>query len=418
MKSLHQDESKKIGLFGRLYGSSPSKEDLRAATQLAIQVEMTTIPAYLTGMYSISEPNSHAYQVLRDVVMEEMLHITQAANLLVAIGGLPEFTGSVAPQYPTYLPHANKNTTPFVGLLRATPEVFEKVYATIETPAPVDARPQADNYDTIAQLYDALENGLEKYEQEHPDDSLFKPNPEGLQRKDIYIGKFGGEPVIVTDLASAKKGIEQVVQQGEGSQSLGEPLKPVEGWATYDYYGKRTDCTYGPIIGTPMEMSHFIKFRQVAVEPEKFPPTYPMISNPRREDFNNPKALELAKLFDQAYSLMLDALQHSFRKNPSGGITENVFFTTALPLMHHAMPILARMLMNTPIDVGGNSKTGPNAAPTFLYQSGATLEQLRAGIEQLIATGSLSREDKLKLEHCKGFIADMSAASSSVGSCS
>jgi hypothetical protein len=410
MNHSTEEELRPLGLLGRLHSPSPSKEDLRAAAQLAIQVEMTTIPAYLTGMYSIAEPNSPAYQALRDVVMEEMLHVTQAANLLVAIGGLPVFTGEAAPTYPTYLPHANPKTTPVVGLLRATPEVFEEVYVAIETPAPVGAKPQANHYDTIAQLYDALETGLEQYERAHPHDPLFTPNPQGRQREDIYIGKFGGNPVIVTDLESAKRGIQQVVQQGEGSQSLGQPLNPTNSWATYDHYGQRTDCTYGPIIGEPREMSHFIKFRRVAVAPEKFPPTYPMVSNPRREDFKNPTALALADLFDQAYSLMLDALQLTFRQPRVEGARGNVFFSTALPLMHQTLPILARMLMNTPINRTGNSQTGPNGAPTFLYQPGSSLAQLHTGLAQLMATNDLSREDLLQLQNCADFIGDVMAA--------
>ncbi|TAN53637.1 MAG: hypothetical protein EPN21_01135, partial [Methylococcaceae bacterium] len=90
------------GLFSRIRSKTDDRSALQSAAQLAIQVEFTTIPAYLTALYSISQPDSKAYQALRSVVMEEMFHVNQAANLLVSIGGLPRFTGEeVVPKYPT-----------------------------------------------------------------------------------------------------------------------------------------------------------------------------------------------------------------------------------------------------------------------------------------------------------------------------
>ncbi len=89
------------GLFSRLQAANtPEQQDLQAAAQLALQVEFTTIPTYLNGLYSISDTSSYAYQTLRSVVMEEMFHVNQAANILVALGGLPKFTGDATPKYP------------------------------------------------------------------------------------------------------------------------------------------------------------------------------------------------------------------------------------------------------------------------------------------------------------------------------
>ena len=84
------------GLFSRVQAEHADRRALQEAAQLAIQVEFTTIPAYLTALYSISEPDTDAYQLLRSVVMEEMFHLNQAANLLVGIGGLPKLTGDAA----------------------------------------------------------------------------------------------------------------------------------------------------------------------------------------------------------------------------------------------------------------------------------------------------------------------------------
>lgn len=359
-------------LFDRIYLKHDDRLPLQQAVQLAIQIEFATIPAYLMALYSIKQPDSMAYQLLRSVVVEEMFHVNQAANLLVAIGGLPKFTGSAAPTYPSYLPQANPATTPYIGLCRASPEVFENTFAAIETPAPPHAPPQGSCYDTIKQVYDAAVDGLKNYNGSTP---LFTPDPKGRQRTDIYLGKFGGKPIEVTDLATAALGVEQVLQQGEGGVPEGQSYNPAERWGTYNHYGNRTDGTYGPIIGTPYEMSHFKKFRTVALDSANFPPTYPIVSNPQRDDFHDKSALDAAITFDMAYSIMLDALERSFRK-PENPDAPDVFFTLCLPLMHQVMPALARTLMNTATRSNGDNAVGPNAAPTFLYQPGCTLKDL------------------------------------------
>ena len=79
------------------------------------------------------------------------------------LGGQPKLTGEYVPSYPTYLPHANPKTTPFIGLPRASPAAFMNVFCGIESPAPFSAPPAGDNYDTISQLYASLRIGVEDY---------------------------------------------------------------------------------------------------------------------------------------------------------------------------------------------------------------------------------------------------------------
>ena len=60
---------------------------------MALQLEFSTIPVYGTALYSITDTSSLAFQHLKSVMIEEMYHVNQAANLLVAVGGKPCFTG-------------------------------------------------------------------------------------------------------------------------------------------------------------------------------------------------------------------------------------------------------------------------------------------------------------------------------------
>ena len=58
------------------------KEELWKNLQTAIELEHSTIPPYLTAMFTINEDtNAFAYTAIRSVVMEEMLHMTLLHNL-------------------------------------------------------------------------------------------------------------------------------------------------------------------------------------------------------------------------------------------------------------------------------------------------------------------------------------------------
>lgn|GEM_PF-1131356 len=353
-------------LQGKRYEEITTLEGLRAAAQLAIQVEWTTIPAYLTALYSIKDARADAYQALRSVVVEEMFHINQAANILVGIGGRPNFTNrngqNVVPRYPTHLPAADKDDTPYIGLYRASPAVFRHVFMAIEAPAPFGAPPQGAKYDTIGQLYKALEVGLANVLKTHTPEEVFKEAPGCCQRTDIYLGKFGGRAFEIVDAKSVLAAVKQIVQQGEGSVAPGETMVPLQPWGEKNHYGDRADGTYGPILGTPWELSHYFKFQKVA-NAESFPETYPIASNPDAADFLSLEAKVRNFLFNTVYTIMLQYLEASFTNEAE----PNSYFKYVLPLMHHAMPILARELMTTPLSTNGNSEVGPNAAPTFEF---------------------------------------------------
>src|SRR5215212_10004675 len=88
-------------------------EQLHRYLYAALQLEHATIPPYLTGLYSLHpQTNSAAQHILRVVAVEEMLHLSLAANVLNAVGGTPDLTGAdFVPQYPTYLPDGEQDFT-------------------------------------------------------------------------------------------------------------------------------------------------------------------------------------------------------------------------------------------------------------------------------------------------------------------
>jgi hypothetical protein len=127
-------------------------EDLRRHLQWAIELEHSTLPPYLFALYSIEEGhNSEAVEVIQSVFIEEMLHMTLAANILNAIGGEPniDYPG-IMPSYPTFLAHSNEAFQ--VPLLKFSREALEG-FLLIERPGEHDGLPEDDHFETIGQFY-------------------------------------------------------------------------------------------------------------------------------------------------------------------------------------------------------------------------------------------------------------------------
>lgn len=78
---------------------------LQAALQAAVCVELSTIPPYLCALWSIKDEMHPVAASIRNVVQEEMLHMSLACNMLTAIGGTPAIaSASAVPRYWAHLP--------------------------------------------------------------------------------------------------------------------------------------------------------------------------------------------------------------------------------------------------------------------------------------------------------------------------
>lgn len=86
-------------------------ESLREHLQWAIELEHSTLPPYLCALYSLDPGrNPEATEVMVSVLVEEMLHMTLAANLMNAVGGWPRLdTPEMLAPYPRWLPHGDRS---------------------------------------------------------------------------------------------------------------------------------------------------------------------------------------------------------------------------------------------------------------------------------------------------------------------
>ena len=191
-----------------------SPQSLKEHLQTAIELEHSTIPTYLCALYSIMPgSNAEAAAVIRSVIMEEMLHMTLAANLLNAIDGHPNIDHeNFIPAYPGFLPHSDESFK--VSLLKFGKPALE-TFMKIEKPAEPGAPPEDDRYQTIGQFYEAIAGGF-KFLYEEMKQDLFSGEREKQITPNTWYYGGGGKVVEVIDLNSALLAIEEITAQGEG----------------------------------------------------------------------------------------------------------------------------------------------------------------------------------------------------------
>ena len=291
-------------------------ESLRKHLQWAIELEHSTLPPYLCALYSIEEGhNEEAAEVVHSVFMEEMLHLTLAANILNAIGGSPQIdTPSILPTFPTYLPHSDRAFQ--VGLARFSPEALE-TFLQIERPAEHVGMPEDNAFETIGQFYEAIEIALTHLTEKLGESELFSGDP-ARQVTDAYYYGGGGRILSVYDLASALAALGEIVEQGEGLQheevwdgdrDMFHPEREeVAHYFRFQeiYLGRRFapgDTPQGGPTGEPLEVD--------------WDAVYNMRPNPRSADY--PKGTEIRErmeAFNHAYSGVLHLLDETFNGSP------------------------------------------------------------------------------------------------------
>src|SRR5437899_7691872 len=94
----------KAQLFADLMAGG--REAVLNALQQAVELEHSTIPVYLYALYSLdAAKNGTVITIINSVVVEEMLHMTLACNILNALGGRPAIDRpGFIPTYPGPLP--------------------------------------------------------------------------------------------------------------------------------------------------------------------------------------------------------------------------------------------------------------------------------------------------------------------------
>jgi hypothetical protein len=209
---------------------------VRASLQAAIELEHATMPPYLYALYSL-EPgtNSAAANIIESIVIEEMLHLTLAANILNALGGGPGLDSpTFIPHYPGALPGSVEKEL-VVGLAPCSLDLVKNTFMAIEQPEhplefPAEAVAAGQPL-TIGQFYRAIRATIVKLGNE-----AFARHP----RNQIAPGQMK-EAIVVTDVATACQAIDIITDQGEGTTK--SPLEIIG--ADYAHYYRFAEIANG-----------------------------------------------------------------------------------------------------------------------------------------------------------------------------
>ncbi|CAM03571.1 ferritin-like protein [Saccharopolyspora erythraea NRRL 2338] len=322
--------------------------------QAAMQIELTTIPLYMTAMYSIHPgTNEEAQLVIRSVVLEEMLHLTLAANLVNALGGNPRLDQAHnLPSYPAKAPYSAESVTPFplTPFSRAALDMF----IAIESPPYGKPKWDTRGWHTIGQFYGLIDKGLRNLVKRHRERGVFTGDPDKQVGPEHFYNS-GGEVIKVTDLRSAREAIEVIIEEGEGlDESIftsDDRLFDEERQEAHYFrfkeirYGRRYGVHDTPAdnpSGAPMEVDWDSAYR-FEVDPNDFDGSDPHMAD----------AKALVERFTRTYAALTWVLHRTFNGDPAR-------MKEAVPLMLD-LRYLAEEIMRTPHPV----KEGLNLYPNF-----------------------------------------------------
>ncbi len=305
---------------------------LRTHVQAAIELELFTIPAYLTAYFSVRQGASTAADTAADALLtildQEMLHLELGCNLSNALGQAPRLTGRAAPSFPGLVP---SHRAPLRITLGAATDAQIRAFMTIELPVGRDPYSRPDLppqrvYSTIGEFYHSLRFGLGQ---------VFCPGGEpwpAFAGPQIQ-GTFDDDHFAITDLASATRALELIVLQGEGA-SLDNPVENHRELAHYAQLSALLG-TLGPADLRPMR------------------PSTAGLAHAAR-------GAALLDFFDACYSHLLRLLEGAFTGRGKIGPAVGLMSQAITPIAYHVVdaPYLER-------DDGAD--TGETLTPRFRY---------------------------------------------------
>jgi hypothetical protein len=137
---------------------APEQRDLdwiKSALQIAISLEHATLPLYIAATYSLKVQNFTAYNLIRSIAMEEMVHMAAVCNILAAIGGTPQIK-NLNPAYPSHGLPGGAEPDLFV-CLAALSKPQLKNFMRLEAPVSlIDPRYAHEKYESISNFYAAI----------------------------------------------------------------------------------------------------------------------------------------------------------------------------------------------------------------------------------------------------------------------
>jgi CDGSH-type Zn-finger protein/truncated hemoglobin YjbI/ferredoxin len=298
------------------------------------------------------------------VAAQEMLHLALVHNLLSAIGAAPHMARPNLPapasHYPAgvqlaLLPFGEQALRHFMFLER--PEGMDLAdadgLAAIGRAAPVlnerDIVPRGQDFATVGHLYRSIEAGFAHLAEMHGEDWLFVGPP----RAQATAAHFGWpELVAVTDLASAQRAIEEILEQGEGPR------------------GHWRDAHFGQFVNILDE------HQQLREANPDFDPVRPVMAanvRPPERDVDvpligDPLTARVTDLFNVGYEILLQIFERFFAHTEETDAELKALADATVAIMLRVIKPLGDLITTLPV---GEDHPGMTAGPSFelFYES-------------------------------------------------
>jgi hypothetical protein len=348
-----------------------SREELVYLLGEACELEHGLMCEYLYAQFSLKRAADEGLtpeQLVRvqawdatlvEIIKQEMLHLALATNILTAIGAAPHFERPNLPilsrWFPSdvqiaFLPFSERALRHFMYLERPEGMALTDAEGFVTRPAiaaladldrPVVAVPE--QWRTVGHLYRGIEAGLAGLCSRYGQDAVFIGPPAAQAVTDTFEWK---ELTAVTDLSSANRAIELIVEQGEGAR------------------GDWVESHFGKFVGI-LEDVLAMRADDPSFEPARpVEPAYVRLP-PDVESgtlIEEPLTARVADLCNGLYEVILQVLSRYYVHHGETAAELETLARTAKHLMNWVMRPLCAVLTTLPI---GPSRPGRTAGPTL-----------------------------------------------------
>jgi CDGSH-type Zn-finger protein len=303
-------------------------------------------------------------KVISHVATQEMLHLALVQNLLSAVGAAPHLSRPNFPHpashYPAgvhlaLLPFGEQAVRHFMFLER--PEGMDlrdgDGLAAYDRAEPLmeagDIVPRGQDFKTVGHMYRSIEEGFRHLAGKHGEDWLFVGPPRAQARPEYFGWK---ELVAVTDLASAQRAIDEILEQGEGPRGAWQSAHFGQFVEILDEYTQAKEANLGLMAARPVQL--------VNVRPCDRDVQVPLVSDP--------VTARVMDLFNVAYEVLLQIFERFFAHTDETDAQLMTLADTTVGLMVRVIKPLGDLITTLP---AGVEYPGRTAGPSFelFYES-------------------------------------------------
>ena len=311
------------------------------------------------------------HKIVMSVATEEMLHMAQVNNLLLAVGAAPRVGRPNLPHsgrhYPpavqlALVPFGEQAVRHFLflerpeGITLQDAEGFEIPDEALPLTTDQDIAPHVQDFSTVGHLYRSIEAGIRHLCARHGEEWLFIGPPSAQASPELFRWP---DLVEVTDLASALKAIDIIVEQGEGPR------------------GHWRDAHYGRFLEILGELLT-LKKADPLFQPAR--PVVPLfVRRPSDTDgplVSDPTTARVLDSFNVTYEILLHTLSRFFGHGEETADQVGFLADLAVLLMIQVLKPLGELATRLP---AGPDHPGMTAGPSFelFHASGYLLPHAR-----------------------------------------